>query len=138
MTLPEFKVFKQETPYYCGPACLQVVATRLGRWPTTQDALAGVAGTTSGGTGVAGLKRALKAMGFQFVIHRGAHSIPDGLNLGVVWEKKRNHWLVAELSLGGWWVYDPEFGNVLFRPGREFEEQYFSRSWSYGLFGRVP
>lgn len=88
--------FKQETPYYCGPASLCVVASDLSVFEDiTQEAWATVAGTTSKGTSCAGLKRALGVMNAKFQVVR--KTLTPWRGTAIVYDKKRDHWMVASV-----------------------------------------
>lgn len=106
--------FKQEKPYYCGPASLVVLETDLHGPPHhSQDEWAVVAGTTTKGTSCAGLKRAIKTMGVNFEVVR--KTLLPWKGTAIVYDKRRDHWMVASV------VRSPD-GAII--PGRYNEKLY--------------
>ena len=108
-------VIKQERPYWCGPACLQLLA-RHGPLKAMrcrrQAFFAKLAGTTTDGTGIPGLKRALKAMGFGF---QPVHGIMDPTkswpsDMGIVYDHINDHWMVMGRFGTNVVFYDPDTG----------------------------
>lgn len=88
--------FKQEKPYYCGPASLAVLESDLLPQPShSQDEWAAHAGTTSKGTSCAGLKRAIKMMGAEFEVVR--KTLLPWKGTAIVYDKARDHWMVASV-----------------------------------------
>lgn len=140
--------FKQLTGYWCGPASLKVIMHLAAEKdpnalkPLGQCELALMAQTDNTGTGIKGLKKALRAMGHTYTPHTGKLKLtgkePDTM---IVWEKARNHWMVAqrlwlqEPKEGWFWqVYDPELGSTWFQSTKEFQKTYLNKSYSYCLF----
>lgn len=142
--------FKQETPYYCGPACLVVVQADCG-WTglLNQEAWANIAGTTTKGTSIAGLKRGLKHLSCNFEIVR--KTLNPWRGTAIFYDAKRDHWMVASVVNDGAfgsnayvgkynpklyrvYVADPEDGQVHIYYWYEFQKLYMnSAKNSYAL-----
>lgn len=130
--------YKQTTPYYCGPACLRIVGWLVGlRYEPllSQSSLAQAAGTTLDGTGIAGMKKVLLSMGVTTAPRRGKLNLETAPSSAViVWDRTRDHWLVATRE-GEWWtVMDPELGTESLQTQEQFQRAHFSRWNSYGMF----
>lgn len=138
--------FKQEKPYYCGPASLQTVQVLLGiSKPFTQDQWALIAGTTVKGTSANGLKRALRGLSNDvFGTKRWTDTSPG--DTCVLYDSKRDHWMAGQITgqVGnhlGWSVavYDPENGKIDHLFITDFEDKYLKKpSDLYLIVIRLP
>lgn len=134
--------YKQENPYYCGPASLRVLEIELGIEPShTQDEWAVFAGTigqgkagVKSGTSIAGLKRCIKKMGRKFEIVK--KTLTPWRGPAIIYDSTRDHWmtvLVCGINAGVW-IMDPETGNTVWSHWIEFQEKYMNHSRnSYAL-----
>lgn len=124
-------MFKQRRPYWCGPAALVALQIELGRGPAlTQAEWADLAGTTRNGTGPAGLKKALALLS-DFEISR-KRSRP--FRLAIVFDRFRDHWIVARCAFGAVLVLDPLDGSVTCELWHWFRELHLnSARESYAL-----
>ena len=127
--------FKQAKNYYCGPACLRIVEYVLGRKPRSQKYWAEIAGTTyQGGTGIVGLKRALKHMGVKTERVVGKQEFLDLEGIWIVWDEVRDHWMVLHRVINQGWqqtLYDPLEAKPL--PSHDVEKNYMNSRNSYAL-----
>lgn len=133
--------FKQEKPYYCGPASLQLVQHLLGRSKTcfTQSEWAYLAGTKASGTSVVGMKRCINkiARGFR-IVHRSLSLSAWG---AIVYDPDRDHWVVVKTWVYGmtpvecamYAVYDPEDGSSVLCDNTELLERFKRRGKFYAL-----
>jgi hypothetical protein len=136
--------FKQENPYYCGPASLRALEIMLGfELPHTQDEWAVFAGTigqgkagVKSGTSIAGLKRGIKMMGRKFEIVK--KTLTPWLGPAIVYDASRDHWMAVDVKgyNAGVWIVDPdpETPDTLWSHWIEFQEKYMNSSRnSYAL-----
>ena len=128
-------MIKQETPYNCGPACLQIVWKLMGREDLPQSAFAAMAGTTTAGTGIWGLKKAIRAMGYDYVVKRGKQSLyRTPSKVAIVYDPKRDHWMVAEKLNKRWNLHDPETALTEKHNRITIRSKVFSKYTSYSIF----
>jgi len=127
---------RQETPFWCGPACLKAIYEYLIPFPIkySQQVWAVRANTTQAkGTGPAGLKKAVSLFA-TFEVHK-KRTVPFANGTcGIVYDRKRDHWL-AFLSLAtSVQLMDPEYGNETVLNHKEFLAKYMnSKRNSYAL-----
>lgn len=110
------KRLKQRKPYWCGPACIAMAVAWWYNWTIPYkdshraQAMAAVAGTTSKGTSIAGLKRALKFAKIPYQTLSGpvypTFERPTGM---ILYDAKQDHWVFAASNLTpyGWLLFDP-------------------------------
>lgn len=123
-------MFRQVRPYWCGPAALVALQLELGSGPElTQAEWAELAGTSSTGTGVHGLKRCLRLLG-QYRVDRRPRR-PFGL--AVVFDYWRDHWIVVRCIDGVAMMLDPWDGAVGCFPWVWFRRTYLVARDSYAL-----
>lgn len=128
-------MIRQETTYNCGPTCLQIIWHLHGKEPLPQSAFAAMAGTTPIGTGIWGLKRAIRAMGLDFVVRKGKDSFKrPPSNHAIVFDNKKDHWLVVSGSKNKWDLHDPESGLTENHTKRSMRLKFFNQHNSYALF----
>jgi hypothetical protein len=115
------KNFKQQKPYYCGPASLRIVQELLGfDRLMTQDEWAYIAKTRENkGTSIANLKRCVGLMGKEWRVAKDWDTFNRFLldfPISIVYDAQRDHWLVVKLdnsfanweSGNDWWIFDPD------------------------------
>lgn len=135
--------YKQENPYYCGPASLRVLETIvLPNEPQhSQDEWAAFAGTVGqgkagvkSGTSIAGLKRCIKMMGRKYEIVR--KTLTPWHGPAIIYDASRDHWMTVTVFgvHRGVWITDPETGQTSWSHWIEFQEKYMNHSRnSYAL-----
>lgn len=130
---------KQTTPYYCGPACIEYIAVTFGPYKEgelSQSSIAGAIGTTTEGTGIKGIRAGLRLLGLKFSSLRGKQRrFPT--DHAVVWDRTRDHWLVAHRVFAQWNVFDPENGATSQYDESQFRKAFFNNWDSYGIFWRT-
>lgn len=121
---------KQATPYYCGPACLSFISGQ------DQQTMASIAGTTTNGTGIKGIKAGLRFLGLHPRPVAGKmHYKAAPTHQCVLWDRTRDHWMVGRRQLDGKWdVFDPETGAQSTYQPAQWEKAFFSNWDSYGIF----
>jgi hypothetical protein len=146
--MPRFQA--QERSYFCGPASLRILQSELGcAEPFSQEHWARIMGTTPQGTSCAGIKRGLRQLGKAFKV---CTRLPEWITrwvttpqLVVVYDRERDHWMVASIctnkdlvSIPGHlvvYLLDPEGPDITAWGWEEFRDRFFSnKRESYGLF----
>lgn len=139
------KRLKQRKPYWCGPACIAMAVAWWYSWVIpykdsyrAQAMAAAIAGTTSKGTGIAGLKRALKFAKIPYQTLSGPVYPTFEKETGMIlYDAPNDHWVfaAAKMSPYRWQVFDPLAKSVL--PVEytvmELSEKYFPKT-GYCLF----
>lgn len=136
--------YKQEKPYWCGPAALKVVHETLYRFPIkySQAQWAERAGTTTEGTTTNGLKKALRLFANFEIVRKQIEPFKREC-VGIVYDRKRDHWLafhfkpateVHYAKTDVIEVYDPETDAHTYLKWPDFQTKFLnSKRNSYAL-----
>jgi ABC-type bacteriocin/lantibiotic exporter with double-glycine peptidase domain len=125
--------FRQERPYFCGPASLTLLQQEMGTGPQfSQHEWAKLAGCTRRrGTSVHGLKRCLQLIAPEVRVVRKA---VREFALAIVYHRWWDHWVVVKVVDGVAMVMDPWFGDIETEPWDMFRRRYLNSSRdSYAL-----
>jgi ABC-type bacteriocin/lantibiotic exporter with double-glycine peptidase domain len=135
-------LFKQEKPYYCGPASLRYIQRVMGvSKPFSQDQWAVLAGTTAEkGTSAAAMRRCLEGIcggvktvkGFPYMTPPGSLTYSyfpfAHLQAGIVYDSKRDHWMVASGAASNEiYLFDPETGKSSRVDVETFKSKYLKK-----------
>jgi ABC-type bacteriocin/lantibiotic exporter with double-glycine peptidase domain len=90
----------------------------------TQEDMAALAGTTTDGTGITGLRKALRKLKLKSKSHTGPARKIKG-SLAILWIPATNHWtVIVRKSPLSWLFLDPEHGSQ-----ERLKEKHIVKSW---------
>jgi len=126
------KPFRQ-TPGYCGPAALKIVLEFFGK-KISETKLAKMAGATAKkGTGVAGLIKTARKLGFEVwskqnsSLAEAAKFLKLGLPIIIHWfpEDDGHYSVICGMTKNKIFIADPQFGKIKTISKREFLRRWF-------------
>lgn len=126
---------KQKRGYYCGPASLQAIYPWL-----TQEELAKLAKTDINGTGVAGLKGAIRQLMSEYRVLKGKQKGSKWpTNDLIVYDPVRDHWMAVLTHFNSglmcyfYDIVDPEHGTIQGQVWGQLRNKHLNTSNSYAI-----